>query len=50
MEYYDNIDISKAIDVINTSASKECDIFRYWYFLEKSFSFNNIFEMDVMMY
>ena len=32
MLYYDRIDISEIIDVIKTSASKDCDICHYWYF------------------
>ena len=39
MLYFDRIDISKGIDVHKTSASKDCDIFRYWYFLNYSFEF-----------
>ena len=35
MPYYDKIDISEGIDVNKTSASKECDICCYWYFLNK---------------
>ena len=33
------IDISERIDVNKTSASKEHDICRYWYFLIKGFKF-----------
>ena len=36
---YDRIDISKGIDINKTSASKECDICHYWYFLNKNFSY-----------
>ena len=36
---YDRIDISEGIDIIKTSASKECDICCYWYFLDKIFSY-----------
>ena len=39
MLYYDRIDISEGIDVNKTSASKECDICHYWYFLNYSFKF-----------
>ena len=37
---YDRIDISEGIDV-NTSndKSKECDVCRYWYLLDKSFRY-----------
>ena len=36
---YERIDISERIDVNKTSASKECDICRYWYFLDEEFKF-----------
>ena len=36
---YDGIDISEDIDVNKTSASKKCDIYHYWYFLDKNFSY-----------
>ena len=39
MLYYDRIDVSEGIDVNETSASKECDICHYWYFLNYSFKF-----------
>ena len=39
MLYYDRIDVSEGIDVNKTSASKECDICHYWYFLNYSFTF-----------
>ena len=39
MIYYDRIDISDGIDVNKTSASKECHIYHYWYFLHYSFKF-----------
>ena len=35
---YDRIDISEGIDTIKTSASKECNIYNYWYFLGKNFN------------
>ena len=31
--------ISEGIDVNKTSASKKCDMFHYWYFLNYSFKF-----------
>ena len=43
MLYYDRIDVSEGIDVNKTSASKECDICHYWYFLYYSFKFQPIF-------
>ena len=39
MSYYDRIDVSAGIDVTKTSASRECDICHYWYFLNYSFTF-----------
>ena len=39
MLYYDRIDVSEGIDVNKTSASKECDVCHYWYFLNFSFKF-----------
>ena len=39
MLYYGRIDVSEEIDVNKTSASKECDICHYWYFLNYSFKF-----------
>ena len=36
---YNRIDISESIDTNNTSASKECNICHYWYFLDKSFNY-----------
>ena len=39
MLYFDRIDFSEGIDVNKTNESKECDICRYWYFLDKGFKF-----------
>ena len=39
MLYFDRINVPEAIDVNKTSASKECDICHYWYFLNFSFKF-----------
>ena len=36
---YDRIDISVGIDTNKTSASKECNICHYWYFLDKNFNY-----------
>ena len=41
MLYFDRIDVSERIDVKKTSASKEYDIFHYWYFLNYSFKFQS---------
>ena len=41
---YDRIDISEGIDVNNLNdKSKECDICRYWYFLDKNFTYEQYF-------
>ena len=36
---YDKVDISEGIDINKTSASSECDICHYWYFLDKNFNY-----------
>ena len=36
---YDGIDISEGTDVNKTNASKECDIFHYWYFKDIGFKY-----------
>ena len=36
---FDRIDLAEGIDVNKTSTSKVCDIFHYWYFLNKGFKF-----------
>ena len=36
---YDRIDVSEGSDVNRSSASKECDVCHYWYFLNYSFKF-----------
>ena len=36
---YERIDISEGIDTNKTSASKECNICQYWYFLDKNFNY-----------
>ena len=38
---YDRIDISEDIDINKTSASKECDICHYSYFLDKNFNYES---------
>ena len=53
MLYFDRIDVSEGIDVNKTSASKECDICHYWYFLNYSFKFqpnvcNRCHELSMM--
>ena len=37
MLYFDRINLSEEIDVDKTSASKECDICHYYYFLNYNF-------------
>ena len=39
MLYFNRIDFSEGTDVNKTSASKECDICHYWYFLNKGCMF-----------
>ena len=40
MKYkYDRIDIPEAIHFNKTNASKECDIWHYWYFKDISFKY-----------
>ena len=39
MLYFDKIDFSEGIDVNKTSASKECNVCHYFYFLNYSFKF-----------
>ena len=49
MLYYDRIDASEGIDINKTSASKECDVYHYWYFLNYR-SFNQMHATDAMIY
>ena len=37
--YFDRTDVSERIGINRTSASKECNICYYWYFLDKGFKF-----------
>ena len=39
MLYFDRTEAFEGIDVNKTSATKECDICHYWYFLDKVFNF-----------
>ena len=41
MLIYDRIDGFEGIDIDKTSASKECNICHYWYFLDKGFKFQS---------
>ena len=36
---YEKIDVSEGIDVNKTSASKECQLFHYWFFKDAGFKF-----------
>ena len=36
---YDRVDISEGINANKTSASRECDIFHYWYFKDIGFKY-----------
>ena len=36
---YDRLDIAEGIDVNKTNASKECDIYHYWYFKDTGFKY-----------
>ena len=49
--YYDKIDFFEGINIDITSASKECDIWYYWHFLDKEFiSFKCMLVLGVMMH
>ena len=50
MLYYGRIDVSKRIGVNKTSASRECNICHYWYFLDNGFRFQLMSEMGAMIY
>ena len=39
MLQYKKIDVSEGIDTNKASASKECMLFRYWYFKDVGFKF-----------
>ena len=39
MQKYYKIDISEGMDINKTHESKECLLCRYWYFLNKNFSY-----------
>lgn len=39
MIYYDRTGAPEGIDFNKTRTSKECDICRYWYFLDQAFKF-----------
>ena len=37
------IDISEGIDINKTNSSKDCNIWHYWYFLDKDFEYEPYF-------
>ena len=39
MLQYQKIDVSEGIDVNKTNASKECELFHYWFFKDIGFKF-----------
>ena len=39
MLVYEKIDVSDGIDVNKSDESKECMLYYYWYFLDKSFGY-----------
>ena len=50
MLQYQKIDASEGIDVNKTSASKECELCRYWFFKDIGLKFEEQFVIDVMIY
>ena len=50
MLYYDIIEVFEGMDINKTSASKECDICHYWYFLNRGSSFNHKYVIDAITY
>ena len=50
MQYFERIDYFEGIDVYKTSASKECNICHYWYFLNKGFKFQQVPAIEITIY
>ena len=50
MLYFDRIDVSEGTDVSKISASKDCNICHYWYFLNKGLNFEQMFAISTMIY
>ena len=50
MLYHDRVVISEGININKTSASKDCNIYHYWYFLNKRFKFKHMYAIDAMIY
>ena len=49
MLYYNRIEISEGINVDKTIESKECDVYHYYYFLNKGFNINQMYAIDAMI-
>ena len=52
---YQNIDVSEGIDLNNTNASKECELFHYCFFKDAGFKFeeqvgNGCYDLLTMAY
>ena len=47
---YQKINISEGIDVNKTSASKECELCRYWFLKILDLNLKNMFVINVMIY
>ena len=48
MLQYEKIDVSEGIDVNKTSASKECELCRYWFFKMLDLNLKNMFVMAIL--
>ena len=48
MLYHEIIDVSEGIDLNKTSASKECDAFHYWYFLNHLNVYNRSHDLLIL--
>ena len=48
MLYHEIIDVSEGIDLNKTSASKECDTFHYWYFLNHLNVYNRSHDLLIL--
>ena len=47
---YQKINASEGIDVNKTSASKECELYHYWFLKDIGFKLKNMFVVNVMIY
>ena len=50
MLQYEKTDVSEGIDVNKTSASKECELYCYWFFKDVEFKFEGHVCNGVMIY